>query len=134
MSFEISYATLRKPAFQNAYRKLMLSNNFPNVKAAYDVSRLGKFLDDELRLANDLFTKECERFVEKERPVGDKGEVKLEFKEGFTEDDFKAAVDKFHEHTVVIHRHKLPMAHLEKCSELTPGDLLELDAVVEDEG
>lgn len=131
MSFEITYGTLRNPTFQSAYKKLMESTELPGVKAAYDVARLGKHLEKELKIALELFVKMFKSYVvhEKDKPVVEKDGWKLQ--EGVTPEKFAQEMKTFHEYRVTIERNKLDFKMLEKVTTLSPADIGALEEVME---
>lgn len=131
--FEISYDKIRNPGFKGSFRKVMGATGWPSTKVAYNVARLGKLLQKEANIANELFEKEILRKYVKSDEQGkllqDKGQWDL--KDEITLDHFESEARKFHEHTVKIERYQLTLAELDAVKELTPQDLLNLGPVIE---
>lgn len=134
MAFEIDYKTLRGPGFRAAMRKLCNHDGFGDVKTAYNVSRIGSLLEQEMKTADKLFIDIAKKYV---MPGAKDGTLKQtdgkwEFKSKELEAEFEEKFHEFHDHVVTIERHQVKLSALSKLN-LSPNDILALEPVLEDD-
>lgn len=128
--FEVSYESLRSRGFQQAFRKVMDCPGIVDIKASYNIARMGKLFDQEIKIANGLFIKLLKEYVEftpegQPKRTGDKWRIKEDVDEAAAME----AIEKFHQNTIKVERHKI-QPEVIRGANLTPNDLLTLEPVL----
>lgn len=134
MAFEIDYWTLRKPGFQAALGKVARASGIKGIKARYNVARLTDLMNQELKTANKLFVEMADPYLDKDDKnmpfKTDDGDWAL--KDGASKEEFQEKFEEFHAHKVTIERWRIKLSDLEPV-DLSPGDLIELEPILEDD-
>ena len=130
MPITLKFKEIRNPSFIGAYRKLLACDDYPTVKATYNVSRLSDLIDQELKAAEKIF----QDLVKKHAKKDDSG--KVEMKEGQFEipdeemENWERSLEDFGGHEVTLKRHKIKLDDLANVK-LNPQDLKALEPILD---
>ena len=131
--FKITYKDLRTDTFRQAVGKLAMCPEYKDVKVAYRIGRLVQDVEKALKKSQREWLELADPLLEKD----DKGNFKLDPKEGFT---FKDGVDKakaeesievFTEKEAVLDHPRIKLADVAPAK-LNPFELVALADVLQD--
>jgi len=134
MAFEIDYWTLRKPGFQAAMGKLARGSGIKDIKARYNIARMTDLMNQEIKTANQLFRDLADQYLAKDEkgvPFKD-DDGNWAIADGADKEEFEQKFEEFHNHKIKIERHLVRLEDIEPV-DLSPGDLIELDPIIDQE-
>lgn len=131
--FKISYRDLRSEHSLNALQKLTQCPHLPH-KVAYNVMRMSKVLDQELRKSQEEWVKLAEKIIVQEK--GENGVIRFKFEggnpvfvEGIDPEDGKRQIKEYNDKEVIIERHKINVEDLANAK-LSPAEMLALEWMI----
>lgn len=132
--FKISYRDLRSDPFKQTMVKIASCGAYPE-KVAYNIMRMAKALEAELKKSNEEWVKLAASLVQKD----EKGNLKLNeektdflWVDGVTGEAGKAKIEEFGAKEVIIDRHKLKLSALAPAK-LSPADLANIECLLDGE-
>lgn len=128
--FKISYADLRSDRFRAAMGKLSSCAEY-KMKVGYNIMRLAKVLEAELKKSQTEWIELASKYVQKD----EKGNFKItpegfEFIEGVDGEVAKKEIEAFGLKEVIVDRFKLKLDDIEKAK-LTPADMSAVDMLLD---
>jgi hypothetical protein len=131
----IDFKILNSAAFNEAIQMLSARNDFSDFQAAYNVAKIKKGIDAELKTAREMFAKWTEEFFEKDENGQNKfaaqpGPVTpFEIKEGM-KDQFDAQMEKFLATEVKIGASAIRRSDLGRIV-LSPNQVVALEPILD---
>lgn len=132
--FKVTYKEIRNEQTLNAMQKLSNCPNLPH-KVAYNVMRMSKVLDQELRKSQQEWGKLADKIIVKEiTPDTQVTKYKFEngapvFVEGVTDEDGRKQIEEYNAKEVIIERFKLKLDDLEQAH-LTPAEMYAIEFMI----
>jgi len=133
--FKTDYQTIRAEATLAAMHRLTNCRDLP-FKVAYNVMRMSKAIDIELRESQKKWLEIANKYIQKEilpdnkhRFLFDDG--KPRYIEGVNVEEAEKAIADFNATAVLLDRFKLKVADIE-AAKLTPAEMFALDFMLEE--
>lgn len=136
MPFAITYRKLMTTGFTQAMSKVAQYPGYKSTKQAYDVGKVIRLLQQEIEVAQDLWSKKVEQYAEKDEDgqvLCPEGQPPGSFKiPDDKEEEFQQVFEEFHDTEITVETHALPLSMLDGVG-LTPGELMLIDDVLTDD-
>jgi len=137
--FKLKFADIKSREFMQAYLKLINFNEFKETKVAYNVAKIDRKFQQELKLSQDLYVKLIKQYA----VLDDKGEIacRIENETAIPNtyvidpakvEAWEVAVKEFDATEFEIPCQKLTLANLEGI-QLSPNDFNAIEAMIVDE-